>query len=90
MTTTHTHVITKLANPYLRCNVCAGPASEIVAVEGQVPGCNHQGENVLCGHPSSTSICPSWGPVDGCRCQEHLGHVPHAMTHGAETEGSDG
>src|ERR1039458_298790 len=22
-------------------------------------------------------LCPSWGPVDGCQCLAHLGHVPH-------------
>ena len=79
MTTTHTHVLTKLANPFLRCDVCAKPIEGVVSDEGNVPDCEHLGYNEPCGHLGATSICPSWGPVDGCECEgeAHLGYVPH-------------
>lgn len=78
MTTTHTHLVTETANPFLCCDVCHEPSEGFVAFEGQVPGCDHQGENVPCGHIGATSVCPSWGPVGGCECKEHLGYLPHA------------
>lgn len=34
--------------------------------------------NFPCEHRADyQNLCPSWGPVDGCQCQAHLGHVPH-------------
>lgn len=77
MSATHTHVETEFANPWLRCDVCSQPVEGMVSFEGQVGGCTHKGLNTPCGHLGATSICPSWGPVDGCQCQEHLGYVPH-------------
>jgi hypothetical protein len=79
-TTTHTHTITEFANPYLRCDVCGQPVEGMIALEGQATTCNHRGELIPCRHLGVTSICPSWSPVVGvgCRCQEHLGYVPHA------------
>lgn len=78
MTATHTHTITEFANPFLRCDECGQSVEGMVAFEGQAAECRHGGELVPCGHVGVTSDCPPWGPVDGCRCQEHFGHVSHA------------
>lgn len=59
------------ACPYLECDKC----------DGRVEGLSSSGppRNYPCGDAVSYhSICPSWGPVDGCRCQEHLGYRPHS------------
>lgn len=49
----------KFANPYLKCDECKEPC---IAVKDNM--------NVPCGHKTgATSSCPSWGPVDGCRCE---------------------
>ena len=70
-TFTRTHTVTVPANPYLRCNVCQarvegfvnGPAGDLLTL-------------VPCGHRDSYyDVCPSWGPVDGCRCEK--GNRPH-------------
>lgn len=83
MSATHTHVITEFADPYLKCNICRRPARGFVSMEGQVPECQHTGHLTPCGHMAMvTSDCPSWSPVDGCRCMEHLGHIPHKLIKG--------
>ena len=87
MSTTHTHVITTFANPFLRCDECGQSVEGVVALVGNPTGCNHICDNVPCGHRGSTSSCPSWSPVDGCRCQEHLGHVPHPAANGRPSDG---
>lgn len=47
------------ANPYLKCDECGEPC---IAVKDN--------KNVPCGHQAgATSSCPSWGPVDGCKCK---------------------
>jgi len=76
-THTHVHVLTVFADPFLKCDKCGAPIEAFVSFEGQVPDCEHKGQNDPCGHLGVTSICPSWGPVDGCQCLEYLGHVPH-------------
>lgn len=59
----------QFANPYLACEECGARVTHR-------PG-NH---NQPCGHRASfESVCPSWGPVDGCRCVRLLGHNPHAQ-----------
>lgn len=67
--------LTKFANPYLVCDEC----------DAWITGAWNLGEgegpvrNEPCGHKAgATSRCPSWGPVDGCECLAHLGHVPHS------------
>lgn len=56
----------KFANPFL---ACAGCGKQVT---------HRDDVNRPCGHKASfESVCPSWSPVDGCRCQEHLGHVSH-------------
>lgn len=74
---THTrmHVYVTFANPFLVCDECG------IGVERwhneQACGC-HGGYSLSpCGHVGVTSLCPSWSPVDGCRCAEHLGIVEH-------------
>lgn len=67
-THTRTHVLITFADPYLRCDQC----------REWVPrwhnpdrcGCDEPGwHNDPCGHQAgTTTACPSWGPVDGCRC----------------------
>ena len=58
------------ANPYNVCDRCAR----------QAVWHTEDGRNEPCGHRADFhSVCPSWSPVDGCRCQEHLGHVPHMV-----------
>lgn len=77
MTTTHTHVTSEFANPYLVCDTC-GKEVEGFIEEGKQPiGCTHQGQLVPCGHLGVTSVCPSWGPVDGCTCLRVFGKVEH-------------
>jgi hypothetical protein len=75
---THTYVATytvvEFANPHLVCDVCDEPVGGY-----RLWSDGRQGGNHPCGHDGVTSVCPSWGPVDGCVCPEHLGvarHVP--------------
>lgn len=70
MTHTKTHTKITFANPYLRCDECG---AQVSAMRSDTR------DNIPCGHGAGiTSECPSWGPVDGCSCREHLGAVPHA------------
>jgi hypothetical protein len=78
-TFTRTHVLITFANPYLMCDHCK------IRVERwhdpQRCGCgNGDWSNEPCGHNAGvTSACPSWGPVDGCRCAEVFGRVDHPV-----------
>lgn len=76
-TYTRTHVQVTFANPYLTCDQCGLRA--VGWHDDQRCGCNETSWNEPCGHDRAgvTSVCPSWGPVDGCLCREILGHVPH-------------
>ena len=71
------HITITPANPYLVCAVCGQRAEEF---HDPRCGCGLRGPvNFPCGHTADyQDLCPSWGPVDGCQCQEHLGYVPHA------------
>ena len=64
------------ANPYLTCVQCGGWVDHFSHTgEGQGPS-----RNQPCDHAADyANVCPSWGPVDGCLCAEHLGHVPHGQ-----------
>lgn len=80
-THTRTHVTITFANSYLTCDQC----SEWVTGwhDSDRCGCDASFWNEPCGHRAGvTSACPSWGPVDGCQCMEHLGHVPHGSPDG--------
>lgn len=55
------------ANPFIVCADCARRVVDHPALS-----------NEPCGHQADfNDLCPSWSPVDGCRCQAHLGYVPH-------------
>lgn len=75
-TRTRTHVWVDLANPYLVCEGCGAPVARFH--DHERCGC---GEAELdrheCGGLGTVSVCPSWGPVDGCQCERVLGRVDH-------------
>jgi hypothetical protein len=69
-TRTQTYTVTRFADPYKTCDECGAWVEGFRSTRGMP---NHP-----CGHEASyTDRCPSWGPVDGCQCVEHLGHKPH-------------
>ena len=78
VTHTRTHLAITPANPFLACATCGKRAE---AFHDDRCGCPESGGPLLlmpCFHRSDyQDLCPSWGPVDGCQCAEHLGHVPH-------------
>jgi hypothetical protein len=71
---THTTVytVTVPANPYLTCIACGNRVEGFYDKPGPV-------ELYPCGHVSDyADNCPSWGPVDGCTCDDALGYHAHA------------
>jgi hypothetical protein len=79
ITVTHTRThITNIAseNPFLACGTCG---KRVEAFHDDRCGCGETGPmNMPCCHYGEyVNLCPSWGPVDGCQCREHLGYVPH-------------
>lgn len=79
-TYTRTHTVTVPANPYLVCDFCGARVEGFADLPGPV-------ENYPCGHAAGYSdLCPSWGPVDGCQCQAHLGYRPHGDPKPAQTD----
>ena len=80
VTHTETHNVVTPANPFLVCGTCRKPVESFH--NERSCGCGDDGRLQLfpCEHHSDyVDTCPSWGPVDGCQCQEHLGHVPHPV-----------
>lgn len=75
-TRTRTHIVITPANPFLACGTCGKRAE---AFHDDRCGCGETGPvNMPCFHRGDyDDLCPSWGPVDGCQCLAHLGHVPH-------------
>ena len=75
MRVTHTMVGVEceFADPYKVCEECGGWITGVVDMPGEplilVP-CNHQA--------SYRDICPSWGPVDGCKCPPGSHPMPPA------------
>jgi hypothetical protein len=68
MTHTRTHVSVTFANPFLVCLECRRPARGYHHGEGSC-GCTAGSFLVPCRHDAATeSVCPTWGPVDGCTC----------------------
>lgn len=58
----------EFADPFKRCRRCGE------WVDAYDPAC---GEVLPCGHARGyLDVCPSWGPVDGCGC-EQMGLPPH-------------
>jgi hypothetical protein len=78
VTHTRTHVHIEFANPFLVCDRCG--VSVPAFHDRERCGCDDPAWNIPCGHIGVHSVCPSWGPVDGCLCLEILGHVPHGTT----------
>lgn len=76
-THTRTHVYVTFANPFLVCLRCRQPVHWWHNQDRC--GCDDTWWNMPCGHERAgiTSVCPSWGPVDGCTCMEGFGFVPH-------------
>jgi hypothetical protein len=75
-TFTRTHVYVTFANPYLACRRCTSWVTSYHSPDRC--GCDAGWWNMPCEHDAGVfSACPSWGPVDGCSCQEHLGEVLH-------------
>lgn len=78
VTHTRTHLAIHPANPFLTCGMCG---ERVETFHDDECGCSESGGPLLlmpCFHRSDyDDLCPSWGPVDGCQCREHLGHVPH-------------
>lgn len=73
-----THTFITFADPYLVCQQCG-----FWVTSWHNPdecGCDIIVTfNLPCGHNAGiTTVCPSWGPVDGCRCIEFLGAKDHA------------
>lgn len=78
MTVTHTrtHVSVAFADPHLVCLQCRQPVPAWHNPDRC--GCDGPTINLPCEHPAGiTTLCPSWGPVDGCTCLAAFGHVPH-------------
>lgn len=66
-THTRTHVYITFADPHLNCEVCGGSVRRYH--DSERCGCEDSGmSNLPCGHIGVRSLCPSWGPVDGCTC----------------------
>lgn len=73
VTSTRTHTFVSFANPHLLCDSCGEPVSRWHDPERC--GCQSGLWNEPCRHlASATSACPSWSPVDGCRCPDP--HIP--------------
>lgn len=76
MTHTRTHVHVAFANPFLVCTTCRRPVP--AWHDPDKCGCDAHAWNVPCEHSIGVrDTCPSWSPVDGCRCVEVFGDVDH-------------
>lgn len=76
MTFTRTHVYITFANPNLACTQCHESVPRWH--DPEKCGCDMGYWNEPCRHDAAiNSTCPSWGPVDGCRCDgyPHKDHV---------------
>lgn len=74
MTITRTHTETfntiEFADPFKQCEVCGCRVTGVLMTKGRWP-------NLPCEHVGYKDACPSWGPVDGCRCEAQFGYVQH-------------
>lgn len=62
------------ADPYKVCLECSAWVDGVQELPGEMDA------NLPCGHQADyDSVCPSWGPVDGCQCQERLGRRNHPL-----------
>lgn len=76
-TRTRTHVFITFANPFLACEGCGKPVSRFHNHEQCGCGDPEADRNECCGAYGERSVCPSWGPVDGCQCARIFGSVEH-------------
>ena len=84
---TRAHTFIEFANPYLTCDECE--AWVTAWHNDDQCGCDAAWWLEPCGHEraGSTSVCPSWGPVDGCQCDRVLGSIGHAVPPADVAEG---
>lgn len=69
MTFTRTHIRVTFANPFLICGKCGARADGFHDPERC--GCTSDFHLEPCGHAAEAlDTCPSWGPVEGCRCAD--------------------
>lgn len=70
---TRTHTLVGLHNPYLICDEC-----KVTVRYWHNPercDCDDDFYNHPCLHKTGvTSICSTWGPVDGCICVDKVNH----------------
>lgn len=76
------------ANPYIACTTCGVRVYWYDTETGNDP-CGHRGYDRPVRETERPwlewvdyvdafrSVCPSWGPVDGCECQRIFGEVGH-------------
>lgn len=70
-TYTQTFNVVTFADPYKVCRKCGGWITGVLDKEGPLTV-------VPCQHTDGyDDVCPSWGPIGGCRCAAHLGEVRH-------------
>lgn len=76
VTRTRTHVFTFFADPFI---ACAGCREFVISYhDHERCGCGEaELDRCSCGGLDFGSVCPSWGPEDGCTCTAAFGHVPH-------------
>jgi hypothetical protein len=75
LTRTHVSVYNRIefADPYKICDQCGSWIDGVLDAPGR-------SINVPCEHKATyTDLCPSWSPVDGCSCIEHLGERRHPL-----------
>lgn len=79
MRTTHTMVAAEVdfADPYKTCDSCGEWITGVIDFDGDplmLAPCEHTS--------SYRDVCPSWGPVDGCKCPpgEHPAPAGHERT----------
>lgn len=69
MTHVRAHVQVGFANPFLVCDECGEKVPYWHDPARCGPRCDEDSFNYPCGHKAGiTSVCYSWGPVDGCMC----------------------
>jgi hypothetical protein len=71
--TTHTKTYNTIdfADLYKRCTKCGRQVTGVLCITGK------PWPNIPCEHVGYEDTCPSWSPVDGCRCETPC-EVPHA------------
>ena len=81
MTFTRTRNAIRFADPYKVCNKCGGWITGYLGGTAILTPCEHD--------QGYTDACPSWSPVDGCRCAKQLGRVDHSFPQVTPVEASE-